>query len=303
MFQSSKIILFLFISCLFITEYAFADYDLTKLKDYSFSLERTPPAPPPFLALYKKDGRQLSYIATNHGSDRNSPTFNLIKNTVNEFKPDFMILEGFETKRGVSPSDIIKLVEKGCEQNPDQCEEPHLGIELASSLNIPFIGGEPSDEEIFDDLRYEGYSRDDVFALYFTRLIPQLYRDHQVGKMEDLQQKYEAYLQGSGISNITLTYADYEDWLKKYISSTVGFSDLIDAKFSAPATGGNKLQQIADKTEWIRDKHILRTILDSSLKYNKVLVIYGHSHFLTQDDVLEQNLGKPTFLEKYSAQN
>jgi len=296
--EKIKTILFLFI--ISFGKCAYADYDLTKLKNYSFELERTPPVIPPFLACYKKDDRELCYIATNHGTDQNSATFKLVRDVIEDFKPNLVIIEGFETKKGESPSDINELVEKFCKVNPSVCEEPHYAVSQASSKNIPFIGGEPDDEEVYDKLRYEGYSKNDVFAFYFARLVPQLYREGQVSNMEDVHKKFDEYLKVSSVSGVTLTYPEYEDWMKRNISPSIGFDEMKDPKFVAPFANGNKLQEIANKNEWIRDRHILKVIFDSVLKYKRVLVIYGHSHFLTQIDVLEQHLGKPTYLERYS---
>lgn len=279
---------------------AHADFDLTKLKNYSLDLERNLPANTPFMACYKKDDRELCYIATNHGSDPSSATFKLIQKAVDDLRPDFIVLEGFESKKGVSPTDVKEIQEKFCKTDGAKCEEPLYAISLAQEKGIPFIGAEPDDVEVYDDFHSEGYSKNETFALRFAMLVPQFYRAGQIANMEDVHKRFDQYFQISGVSGVTLTYPEYEDWLKRNIDKTLEFSDMVNPLFVAPLSNGSKLQVMANKLEWIRDKHILRTILDYFRQYKRVLVVYGHSHFLTQIDVLEQHLGKPSYGQRYA---
>jgi hypothetical protein len=283
-----------------VTSVAHADFDLTKLKNYSLELERNLPALPPFMACYKKDDRELCYIATNHGSDASSPTFKLIKKVMDEFRPDFVVLEGFESNMGLSPKDVTEIHEKFCKTNGAKCEEPLYAISLAKEKGIPFIGAEPDDAEVYDNFRSEGYSRNETFSLYFALLVPQFYRAGQIATMADVHKKFDQYYKMSGVSGVTLTFPEYEEWLKRNIDKTLEFSDMVNPLFVAPLSNGSKIQQMSNKLEWIRDRHILRTILDYFRQYKRVLVVYGHSHFLTQIDVLEQHLGKPSYGQRYA---
>ncbi len=290
------------LSLLFAGHSLLADYDFTKLKNFSYDLERRPPALPPFMACYNKDGRQLCYIASNHGSDTNSPTFNLIRNAFDDFKPNFVVLEGFETMKGNSPSDIVAFASRVCQGGSSVCEEPAFGVSLAQKNGIAFKGGEPDDRIVFDALRSHGYTSNEAFAFYFSILVPQLYRSQLVNSIGDVQQKFEVYKKNNTNSGVTLSWSEYLDWLKNNTNKSVGFSEMIDPLFAAPISNGTNLQKLANKVEWIRDRNILRVILDAFNQYNRVLVIYGHSHYLTQIDVLEQYMGKPQFVERYKAQ-
>lgn len=60
------------------------------------------------------------------------------------------------------------------------------------------------------------------------------------------------------------------------------------------------LHQLSSKISVIRDKHIISVILKSLTRHKKILIVYGHSHFPVQKDVLAQYLGTPKFIRANS---
>ena len=70
---------------------------------------------------------------------------------------------------------------------------------------------------------------------------------------------------------------------------------LINPNFTAPLKNGNFIQQISNEINNIRDKHIVTILLKLSNYYNKILIIYGHSHYFTQKSIIEKYFGKPVY--------
>src|SRR5260221_4801903 len=159
-------------SLLFLASCSHDQYGFKNLKSYELQLEEELPLQRPFIACHKNHEQELCYIGSDHSSDINSKTFKLIRKTIEEFKPDLLVLEGFETNKGLSPIAMINYVRKSCTPSSSddfKCGEPQYAVHLAHLMNIPFIGGEPDDEEIFTPLQGQGYEKDDIFGFYFTR--------------------------------------------------------------------------------------------------------------------------------------
>lgn len=262
------------------------------------SLER------PFAVYYKNQERELCYIGADHSADIDSKTFKLIQTTIEEFKPDLLILEGFEIKKGFSPAALISYIHKSCVTPSSQefrCGEPLYAAYLAHNKNIPFIGAELDDEQIFLDLQSQGYEKNDVFGFYFTRQIPQYFNEKQIADANELPQKFDELLKCTSVHGINLTYASYQDWLNQKMGRPVNISELMDTNLVAPIPNGNNLQQISSKINLLRDQHILKVIFDSFSSFKRVLVIYGASHFLTQRDVFVQYFGKEICIHSYNS--
>lgn len=78
--------------------------DLNLVEGYSADLNRAEPfSAPPYFALYRKADKQLCFVAAAHQS-ADGPTEKTIKRIWQEFSPTSVILEGFESEKGPSPS-------------------------------------------------------------------------------------------------------------------------------------------------------------------------------------------------------
>jgi predicted AlkP superfamily pyrophosphatase or phosphodiesterase len=53
---------------------------------------------------FKKEEKDLYYIGTHHGSNFENTSHETILQAIHKYKPQFVILEGIETNKGVSPA-------------------------------------------------------------------------------------------------------------------------------------------------------------------------------------------------------
>jgi hypothetical protein len=99
-----------------------------------------------YLAVYKKDGRSLYYLATNHDNPQQNKKFI-------EF-----VLGGRGTKikkvliAGV-PAQLGERVDMGTFLGPSQGNESLVAAEIAESLGLPVQGWEPSKKQLWEGLK------------------------------------------------------------------------------------------------------------------------------------------------------
>lgn len=113
----------------------------------------------PFVASFKNGNGELRYLPVSHAGDKNSPTFTLIKKSIQSFKPDVILLEGIEMTEGYSSKRVINKA-KNCSPHWNKCVEILYAANLSNKNNINFIGCEPSDLEMFKELKKNGYTKE-----------------------------------------------------------------------------------------------------------------------------------------------
>lgn len=62
---------------------------------------------------------------------------------------------------------------------------------------------------------------------------------------------------------------------------------------TAPVKNGTFLLQLSVDIGKIRDYKIVDTIADAVTKYNRVLVVYGSGHIISQQFILQDMFGDP----------
>lgn len=277
--------------------YKIANYDYTNLHQYTPELEADfhtkETLTPPYAALFETHDSQILYIAADHTIDQKSETFSLINKAFREYHPDFVIIEGLEENRGESPKKIIDYIDHSCLPG-STCSEGLWAAHLATKNKLKFIGGEASDQEIYKALTALNYTKTDFVFFYFVQQLPHYFRQGKFKSENDLSKLLALWLQEWNATK--LTYLDFKNWYEKEMNLKVSYKDLIDSNTTAPIKNGTSLHQLSSKISVIRDKHIISVILKSLTTHKKILIVYGHSHFPTQKDVLAQYLGQPKFI-------
>lgn len=248
--------------------------------------------------FYREDDQEcLQYIAVSHtpgpipsDNEPGHPTFQLIQTAFKSYKPDFVVAEGF-----TSESHYLEHVASICEGEPG---ESMYTVRLAKIDNIPFVGGEPTDYTLLANIKKEGYTAEDMAALYVTRQLSQLWRNRDpiLQNSNDLEAAVQNIIKMYTAHFITnFTYADWQGWIFKHYNRMLSFNELIEGKWTEPRAEGTKLEQLANITSLIRDQEILTKILEAKDKYQRILVVYGGSHYYNQHKVLESYFGMPTY--------
>ncbi|MFH1461912.1 MAG: hypothetical protein ABIF12_03130 [bacterium] len=301
------------IACVYICKQAFVIFYIdneSSPEPYSYKLDKEihklAGGKPPYAALFYTSKTKLMYIATNHTTNIQSKTFAWIKTAIDDFKPRLIIFEGVKSTDGYSPKDIIDSIDqinhlsKTLNVSSDWSRGEHIyAAYLGQQNSIPFLGGEVDDQVIFDRLNKDGYSDDDIIFFYFSRQIPQLYREGLISKQDDLEFEYSKFIKKlmNKLEFKTLNalyFEKYKIWINKHFGK-FDFKILIDSNNTAPIFSGNFLQKISSRIGIIRDKHIIDLISNNTGQFSKILIVYGASHLSTQYGVLSKMFGPATF--------
>ena len=91
------------------------------------------------------------------------------------------------------------------------------------------------------------------------------------------------------------SFDDYQAWIRANYPRVLPFGELIDTKLTAPISDGEMLQQIAYASGLLRDAEILDRIINATVIHERVLVVYGASHYYVQHKELEKRFGAPRY--------
>lgn len=266
-------------------------FSTDKVRHWSEDLSKEELAAP-YLATFKYGKYELRYLGAKHENSLHSPTLELVDKTFQNEKINAVIIEPYPYSKGESWAWFLDYVKTNRHDDFLPLGEAALSALLANERGIPFFGGEPTDEDILKQITSEGYSPSELVISYLIRQIPQWRREGEFDK-----QKYEvlasSYLTATCRDlnmNPCPTLRDAEQWYTKMNGKTL--TQDVDSQESAPIADSQLgTQRISSAITLIRDKFTLKIIEKVLAKYEHVLVVYGHSHFLDLQPALEDSVG------------
>jgi len=275
--------------------------DLSLISPYSYELEASEPfTDQPFISIFRKDGRQLTYVAAHHDNNVNSPTYRLINEAMYHQKPKMVILEGFETSLGLSPRDLLQNFKETSTEAFFEWGEPAYAAIQADKVGILFVGGEPDDIYVLEEIKKVGYTTNDLLGFYFVRQIPQFRRGKSL-ESKSAQKIFEEYLRSARHSlqlpsDHRFSYLEFVKWYKennKKKFTLKSFHDF-DGEEVAPLEHGKfATQKISHAVGMVRDKYVVSLVAELVNKYNNVMIVFGRSHLPVQRKALEAMFGAP----------
>lgn len=199
-------------------------------------------------------------------------------------------MEGIPFSLGNSPLNIVSwATNQGVNGHYDGFETAY-SIKRASERGINFCGGEPESSFLMEKILESGYTQEDY---YFYCLTQQVFQAIEGEYFISLAKSFDNFLEQMNIQD--LEQEDYLLWFEKYFGKSFS-PEIITPDVCAPyATGDLITQKISSQQCIIRDQFILSVIEKELLINDRVLVVYGGSHWSTQKLVLESALSKPSF--------
>lgn len=256
----------------------------------------------PFVAEYSKYARALTYVASDHGVGPNSNIFKTIRWAFEKYNPQMVIVEGYPPTAGISPDSYRQMIQKCVDRDFQGCSEPPYVLWLAMQGKHEYQTGEPSDSIILEALREKGFSAKDFIGL---NVLGRTIQDRREGKNEKLPLNEYLELQLKRASHgiemeKPLTVKDFQIWFEAH-SGEAFLRNTVQESWVYPLSGpkANYFQTISSAITYARDKNILKTFADSLNQYDRVLVVYGGSHFSVQKDVLKEMMGDPVISKPY----
>jgi hypothetical protein len=84
--------------------------DTTKLLDWSWQLQKQQPFSQPYLAEFRRGPYHLFFIASHHGNQESAPTFQLIRQALEQEPISLLIIEGVQASDGVNAASFKKYL-------------------------------------------------------------------------------------------------------------------------------------------------------------------------------------------------
>lgn len=253
---------------------------------------------------YSTAGKDLYYIGTLHGKDFENKSHEIIGQAMRKYPPQIAVIEGLETARGISPdlgfdpkkpSDMQRFMFRS--------EENIHTAEYLRHKKIPFIGGEPTTEEIFKKLVENGYSQKDGMALHLLRSVSIWNRSGNLNK-QHFPEQANAFLNSKLFDFVPkenkLTVDEFKAWYDAH-KAELGNKDVFQV--TATDTNPNNVdpnyfQKMSAVMDRARDENLLKVISEALEKNDKVLVVYGNAHQYKSAPVFENMFAQKPATER-----
>ena len=265
------------------------------LRPWGEGLSNEEPFKDSYVAKFESKGKILIYIASHHATSLKDKVFSLVESNLKRYKPAVLILEGFNPN---TDFDKQRNKAKECSSNFVKCGESFAAIYHAPKTTI-IVTGEPPHDEIASCIEDIGYSRQDLLFFYLLRQIPEMKRQGELNT--NFPQQAEAYIQRTAPKlgvNSPKGFNEFLVWYKTQSGKKFLLED-INSEVPAPHIAGTYFQQLSYQVGLLRDANIVKVIADQLNQHSAVMVLYGSSHLPVQLKVLEEMMGKPTFLTEH----
>lgn len=267
--------------------------DPSKLREYTAALQAAEPFVPPFLARFSKGRKSLSFVAAAHQLGLDSPTFKTVEEAFRLSDPQLVVLEGLPTRAGPSPASFGAYAEKHAADGFAREGELVYAAHLCLARGTPFLGGEPGDAAMYEDMRRRGYATKDLMAFELLRSIP-VWRQRGTLEGDDFSRQADAYLRDPAWFSVPdeerLTFAEFPEWYRAHGDLGKPFLQ-VEAEDLAPVRSGNYFEKLSAELGVLRDRGLVAALAEGLDVYDRVLAVYGGAHLATTRGVLETVFG------------
>jgi hypothetical protein len=251
----------------------------------------------PFVAQYQKGTQRLVFVGVRHAFNPSDPTMRAVAAGFAEVRPRVVILEGFPTAMGENPPPLVEEARRSGAPDADEFarSEAMYAGSLALSRGIPFLGGEPTQDEQTEVLRVKGFT--DV-EIVFSSLLGWFSQSLRSGDIPDTSAdslaKVYPQLAQHVRDQVHLEAPSLSEFRRLY-KVMYGVDIVGDDKFPLRIDIGDTSRHGQQSREGMmtRDRHLLGLIEQQLTERHSVLVVYGGSHWSTLSAALEERLGKP----------
>lgn len=248
----------------------------------------------PSIHVFSDGKRTLGYVTANHEKGLESQTFQVIAQAFENNPPEFVIIESIESGRGISPEFMVREGKLQAVDGFKKVGEPVYTAYLAAKKNIPFSGGEPSEEELFKGMRELGYSDKEMMAYRWQEAIMDGVKNGELNEA-NFDKKTREYFQSARFSFLPpderMTPEEFKGWFAQH--DATGKTALeIKSEDMAPKRGGaaSYLQTMSADSGDIREHHLAGVVEHALQDHKNVLVVYGWGHFEKARPMYEQAL-------------
>ncbi|MBP6914270.1 hypothetical protein KBB74_02145 [Candidatus Parcubacteria bacterium] len=228
--------------------------------------------------------KELIFFGSPHINDPESPIFDSIKEKIEETKPDIVYVEGIPSIDRIKEEIGSLTLDEAKKQG-----ESIFSLKLAIENNINVESPEPDFSKELEYQTNQGFSKKDIFNYYMYRIINQYQHNNENTNVEEckniLKQRFERFRKQSNWDEKELEIMEKE---------IIDQLDIKDNKYSnetdpIPWEGKPQtvINEVSRSSSNFRDKHIFEEIAKGKEKYNKLFVVYGSGHAVSQEPALK----------------
>lgn len=279
-------------------------FDSSLVRSYTFDLENLKPLEPPFYAEYKLGNKHLVVVAVEHISSvkypnlLEHPTLKTIDSLFGSLKPELSIVEGIQAGNEQHLESLMAKADS-CKKAAylDDCGESFFTINKTREGGTAFLSGEPTEQEIAKIITEQGYDKKDLVGFYLVRKVPQWKRQKKLKRTEIEKlaaEQFERYRKRID-PKLDFTFEDFKRWYSSKMSKPKDYTEFAN---NDPAPHGGPdatyVQKISNRVTFARDVTLVKRIEESLSKHDRVLVVYGGSHFIDLEPALTKAMGHPS---------
>jgi hypothetical protein len=260
------------------------------------------PTEAPFIATYHSGGKMLTFVGADHVFTSENSTIVAVRRAFADTNPSLVIVEGFPTEFGQNFEPFVAAAGRRNKPDADAFakSEAIFAASQALARNVPFIGGEPTVIEEIEGLVAKGHKRDDVLFAIRMRSLGQARRSGEMpaGNATAFTARYER--ESRAVAQMTRTEPATEAQFIADYRRIVGVDPVSDVEMPHRYDPGTEtlLQKMGADNMRVRDEHLLSTILQQLERNDRVLIVYGSSHWTTLSRALQDRFGKPVIVAK-----
>jgi hypothetical protein len=243
----------------------------------------------PYAMQFFNKNYSLVYVATNHTNKLNSPTYELIKKVLTEYKKTncLVVLEGQLNKKGLSP-DIKHFNDELNIKN-----EINYAYFLCKRFGMPYCGVE-EENHVFEQLS-EKYSPLDIFVWECLRVYPHYNNESNFRNIVDKYVKANI----SEIFHVNTNTLDFDNRFEKIFKKKFSFGKTKKDLFFPNPNKKDLTNKIGVSYNKIRNIHNIKNLYKYLGKYKNVIFIYGQNHLYCDYDVLYDTFQTSALLYQY----
>lgn len=255
----------------------------------------------PVFKKFISENKELLYCGVNHTYDPDDDLFNQLRKQMEDFNPNLIILEGWPIINPGNPKReayFKSVLTKSYRQIVEEAGEFGFAVKNALEKNIDVFCAEPEFEEQINYLGQK-YNTGQIFVNQILKMTVQFYtindgssiKEYLINEIEGLKSKLA---QNTKWKKFDFSYHNFllifkEEFKQGFLDCTNEF--IIEINDPIPRTTKSydwtTNNQVTQDEGSFRDNLILNIISQKSKNYNKILAVYGGSHFYAQEKGLE----------------
>lgn len=242
-------------------------------------------------------GKKVTFFGPKHSSNPDDQMFFQLKEELRVAAPDIIVVEGMNQLEAYKEQMKERLAAMSFDAVINAFGEPGFTLRLAFELGIDVVSPELSAEDEIRHLEQKGFSKNQIFAFYVARQIPQYQR--MVSRPDFIQ--YIAPLLKRMESSAR--WADYdfsighfasiskEKWGMDFTPETVGYEEKVDPiPWEDKRDQQGPTNEIARTLGDIREEAIIKKIQNLLKSHSSIFIVYGATHAVVQKPALEKLL-------------